>query len=435
MKTPEQLFPEQVDGIRFIVSNCEAMLHMGVGAGKTVTTLTALERMHSFPALVIAPKRVAETVWHTEVSQWEHLAHLQTELVLGTPLQRQDALERDADIYVINYENVQWLMNQPNLPNFKAIVYDEISKMKSRGKRYKAIRKWGKQIPVRIGLTGTPRGNSLLGLWAQVDLVSNDRPLLRSYTAFKKHWFYPTDYMGYNWEPKPRAEDEIYSAIRPFTFYLPSGYKGHPVVEQDVRVELSDEQLKQYRQMKNYLSLSIDEDAILAANEAVAINKLRQIAAGSIYDEKKVEGLHRLKMDALADLVESLQGESLLVFYDFRFQRHDLLDHYGVDCELSEMSMQKWNRGALPMLVAHPRSAGHGIQLQKGGHHVCFMSTPWSNELYRQAIGRLARTGQEAETVFVHRIVAKGTIDEAVVNSLAAHQEKEREFVKRGETK
>jgi len=474
------LYPYQLEGVDFITREPNCLLHMEIGSGKTVTTATALASMGAIPALIVATKRVAEQVWRQELAKWTHLCDLKVSVVVGKPGHREAALVDRADVYVINYGNLQWLMERYWLnimqsrprppadpreryvrhlcddlkytekraklvaskidystvapfPDFKAIVWDEISKMKSRGAQYKAVRKWAKSIPVRIGLTGTPVGNSMLGIWGQVDLIRNEQPLRRSFTRYKTHWFYPTDYNGYNWAPKPDAASEIRKAIAGFTYKLDAGdYTTLPdLVELDINVELPPTQQRQYKQMQKQLALELGVDEIVvAANMAVGVNKLRQIAAGGIYGDTHVDYLHERKLEALDELVEGLQGAPLLLFYEFKFQRDAVLSRYGdAVAEISTGTIQMFNTGNLPILLAHPASAGHGLQLQGASNHVCFMSCPWSMELYTQAIGRLRRTGQNAQTVFCHRIITLGTVDEEIVTSLARLESDEKNFI------
>lgn len=441
MKNRNELRPYQMAAIDQITQNQGTYLLCSIGAGKTIITMTALQDGCDFPALVVAPKRVCELVWEQEAQEWAHTRHLTFSRVLGSPAQRARALVVKADIYLINYENLAWLMgpDAPLLPDFQAIAWDEISKMKTLGKRYKAVRKWAKQIPVRIGMTGSPTGNHLLGIWPQTHLIDNTDALLRSKTAFKKEWFYQADFKGYDFQPFPGAVEEIAERMAPFTFRMdPEDYQDLPeLVENDILIKMPTPVFNEYTRFettmvheyledKARLAAGEDPEVVEALNRGVLINKLRQFAAGKLYrtkEEKDPLFIHDLKMDALADLVDELAGEPLLLFYDFKYQLDDILARFPQAVSLkTEQHQDDWNAGKIEILVAHPASAGHGLNLQMGGAmHVCFLSTNWSREMYEQAYGRLRRSGQESDRVIVHRLITQGTADEDVVAALAGH--------------
>lgn len=398
-----------------------------VGMGKTIITLTALEQLGVDRTLVVAPLEVAKSVWHAEAAKWAHTAHLHVARVLGTPRQRMTALQEDADIDVINYENLVWLAEHVNLRDrYDAIVFDELSKMKSPGTaRFRAIRNAVKHVPIRFGLTGTPRGNHLLGLWGQLFMVAGDKPLGKSFTVFRQEYFRPIDPEGYVWRPLPWAEREIVRRIEPWAFHIPESEISDmlpEVVYTQVPFTPSPEAAEAYDRMTEELKY---EDVEVWTKSALS-NKLRQLSSGFLYDSTKaVRVTPEDKIAALRRIVEEQQGDPLLVFYWFVEELELLREAFpGVATSETPDWQARWNAGELPLLLLHPASAGHGLNLQGGGHTVVWFTLPWSLELWLQGIGRLRRIGQRSPVVSVLTLCGTA-IDRHVASNLEQLKEAE----------
>lgn len=403
-------------------SYCGLLLDMGLG--KTLTTLAAIDEIENIfcegnKILIIAPKKVAEETWSTEIEKWDF--DFTYSKVLGSEKKRIEALEKEADIYIINRENVVWLAEyyQTKWP-FTFVVIDELSSFKSsKAKRFRALRKIRPKIKRLVGLTGTPAPNSLIDLWPQIYLMDRGERLETSQTKFKDRYFKPDKKNGpivYSWTLRENAEEEIYQKIDDICISMKAkDYLNLPQrTDNIVTVSLSN--MRAYKQLERDLVLEFKDQEITASNSAVLANKLLQMANGAIYDDdKKVINIHDDKLDALENIVEESQGQPILVFYQYQHDLERLKKRFPQAEELT--TVEKWNSGKIPMLLCHPQSAGHGLNLQKGGHIIVWFGLTWSLEYYQQANARLDRQGQ-TEPVIIHHLVAKDTVDERVLRIL-----------------
>lgn len=377
--------------------------------------------------LVIAPLSVAEKTWTDEIEKWDHLQHLTFSKILGSPKQREEALFKKADVYLINRENVEWLVNyyQRKWP-FKTVIIDELSSFKSSSaKRFKALRKVRPFMERVIGLTGTPSPNSLLDLWPQMYLLDQGERLGKTITQYRNKYFVPAQKNGhivYSWQLIPGAEEAIYDKISDICVSMKA--KDHlslpPRTENIVEIELSNSSWKQYKELEREYVLELEESDVVASNAATLSNKLLQLSNGAIYDENgDGREIHQGKLDALERIIEDAQGQSILVFYQYKHDLERILARFkqAKVLNVAEGDIQKWNEGKIPLLLAHPQSAGHGLNLQKGGHIIVWFGLTWSLEFYQQANARLDRQGQE-QPVIIHHLVTKGTIDEQVIKAL-----------------
>ena len=402
---------------------------------KSVITLTALWELllDSFDiarVLVIAPKRVAEDTWPAEIAKWDHLKGLTCSLVLGTEKQRRAALGKKAMLYIINRENVEWLVKHyagRKLP-FDMLVIDELSSFKnSRAKRFLALKKVLGQFTRVIGLTGTPAPNGLEDLWPQIYLLDRGARLGRTMRSYLDMYFdTPNSWLPYKRELKPGAEEAIYQRISDICVSMRAAdhLKMPERVDNVVEISLSPREEKLYRQMERDMLLPYADGDVLALNAASLAGKLLQLANGAVYDEfHNVRVLHDRKLDALEDIIESMNGKPLLVAY---WYQHDLdrieerlrMKKIGFARLDSDASIAKWNQGELPVALIHPASAGHGLNLQSGGSALCWFGLTWSLELYQQTVARLYRQGQASQTVVVQHIITDGTIDERILKAL-----------------
>ena len=399
---------------------------------KTVTTLTALDLiLHDYlepgPVLVIAPKRVAEHTWSKETQKWEHLKHLRVSKVMGTEAQRVAALQQHADLYVINRENVVWLVERlQNRWPFKIVVIDELSSFKSaQAKRWKALRRVRGRIDRLIGLTGTPRPNGLEDLWPQVYLLDQGDRLGRTLGAFRARYLVPEKMNGhivYSYKPKDGAEAEVYEKLSDCCMSI----RKDDVLDlpgqiyEDVEVNAPPGLLKKYKQFERDKVLEVlDQNGDIIAGSAAALtNKLLQFANGAIYDtDGKVHRLHDLKLDALEELIEEAGGDPVLVLYAYQHDADRIRERITCRSLDTAEDIDAWNRGEIPVALAHPASIGHGLNLQDGGHITIWFGLTWSLELYQQANERLNRPGQK-NVCRVYHIVLNGTHDSRVLQAL-----------------
>lgn len=410
----------------------------GVRIGKTVSTLTAVQDLLMVEdierVLVIAPKRVAEDTWSTECEKWDHLNNLRISKILGSLKQRQAAIEAEADIYVINRENVTWLVNNYYKTwKWDCLVIDEFSSFKSsKSQRFRSLKKVIGRFKRVIGLTGTPAPNNLIDLWPQIYLLDQGKRLGRTLTSYRETFFTPGRSKGYvvfDYRIKPGAEDEIYKRIGDICISMKAkDYLNLPdVIYNEVQIEIPEPDKALYRELKKDLIIELDDSDVIASNAAVLSNKLLQMANGAIYDEdKNIVNIHDEKLNKLLDIIEAANGNPVLVFYTFK---HDLkriltfLQAEKINAEPIEgsESIKKWNEGKIQVMLCHPASAGHGLNLQYGGHIMVWFGLTWSLELYQQANARLYRQGQ-TETVTIHHIIAKDTIDEDVMAALKSKE-------------
>ena len=407
---------------------------MGYGhwLSKTVTTLTAIDQLlndylEEGPVLVIAPKRVAENTWSKECQKWEHLQHLRVSRVMGTAKQRQEALLTKADIYVINRENVQWLVDslQSCWP-FPIVVIDELSSFKSaQAKRWKALRRVRGRIRRIIGLTGTPRPNGIEDLWPEVYLLDQGERLGRTLGAFRSRFLLPEKMNGhivYSYRPKDGAEAEVYNRLADICMSIKKddvlSLPGQ--IYEDIELTAPPSLLKKYKQFERDKVLEcLDEEGEIVAGSAAALtNKLLQFANGAIYDmDGQVHELHDIKLDALEELLEEAGGESVLVLYAYKHDADRIRQRIKCRALDKPEDIDAWNRGEIPVALAHPASIGHGLNLQMGGHIIVWYGLTWSLELYQQANERLNRPGQKS-VCRVYHLLLKGTHDERVLKAL-----------------
>ena len=422
--------------IEFILSHPIAMIWLSCGMGKTSVGLTSLEQLlYDFfeihKVLIICPIRVAYT-WRDEIEQWDHLQHLKYSIAIGTESERLAALKTDADITIINREQVDWLVNKSKVPFiWDACIIDEVSSFKnSSSKRFKAFMKVRPNFKRVIALTGTPSSNGLEDLYAEFKLLDYGERLGRFLGQFRNAFFRPAVMNGpvvYKYAPLPGAEEEIYKRISDITISMDSmDYLDMPeLIESNYNVTLSDEELERYKELKKELVLTLPEGDVTASNAAALAGKLTQLANGAIYsDDGEIISIHDAKLNALEDIYESSQGHPFLLAYWFR---HDLvrikerLDKLGANYQIinTDQSIKDWNAGKIEVGLIHPASCGHGINLQKGGSHIVFFGQTWSLELYQQTVARLWRQGQKSKTVVVQHIVAKDTVDERILKALS----------------
>lgn len=421
--------------INHVIDNSASGLFLDMGMGKTVSTLTAIDDLILLgevnKVLVIAPLRVAEDTWSTEVDKWDHLKHLRISKILGTKKRREEAINTDADIYVTNRENVDWLVAECfNSWIWDMVVIDELSSFKSsKAKRFRALKKVRPYFKRIVGLTGTPAPNSLIDLWPQIYLLDGGQRLGKTITGYKERYFKPgrrNGYVVYNWELKEGSEETIQNKISDICISMSAkDYLDLPErIDNRVEITLPIKVMDTYRQLEKDLVLEIGEEDITATNAAVLTNKLLQLANGAIYSEdKEVVRIHGEKLDRLEEIIDTANGKPVLVFYNFK---HDydriskMLTKNKIDHQTLNTSddIKMWNNGEIQVALLHPASAGHGLNLQYGGNIIVWFGLTWSLELYQQANARLHRQGQK-ETVIIHHLIAKGTVDEDVMNALA----------------
>lgn len=413
----------------FIVNNPVSCLMLDMGLGKTVITLTALEelvldRFEVSRILVIAPKRVAESTWPNEISKWEHLNGLSFSLVLGSRQEREAALQKKAFLYIINRENIPWLV-ESHTWDFDMVVIDELSSFKSnKAERFKALRHVRPKFPRIVGLTGTPAPNSLLDLWPQMYLMDMGQRLGRFIGGFRERFFQPDKRnreIIYSYKPREGAEEAIYSLISDICISMKAAdYLDMPeCIYNRVEVSMNAKEKKLYSDFKRDMVLSVEGQELDAVNAAALSNKLLQMANGAVYgDMKKVIPIHERKLDALEDLVEAANGKPVLVGYWYKHDLQRISSRFkNARCIDTAKDIADWNAGKISMGLIHPASAGHGLNLQEGGCTVIWFGLTWSLELYQQMNARLWRQGQK-NTVVIHHIITKGTHDEDVMNAL-----------------
>lgn len=422
--------------VGYIESHPIAAVLLDMGLGKTSITLTAIASLlfDSFEVhkiLILAPLRVARNTWGAEIEKWDHLKDLKYSVAVGTAAERIAALKAEADIYIINRENVQWLISESGIPfDFDMVVIDELSSFKNhQTKRFKALMKVRPKVKRIVGLTGTPSSNGLMDLFAEFRLLDMGERLGRFIGQYRTAYFQPDKRNGqviFSYKPLPGAEKKIYDKISDITISMKSTdhLQMPQLINSRYTVYLSEKEDSRYADLKKDLVLQLPDGEITAANAASLSGKLSQMANGAIYNDKQeVIEIHNRKLDALEDIIESMNGRPLLVAYWFR---HDL-DRISERLESLHIpfskldttaSIKRWNSGELPVALIHPASAGHGLNLQSGGSTLVWFGLTWSLELYQQTVARLWRQGQESETVVVQHIITKGTIDERIMKAL-----------------
>lgn len=411
-------------------------LLLEMGLGKTVSTLTAIDLLLNdyFDAgrvLVIAPLRVADDTWAREVEKWDHLSHLRIGKILGSASQRRKALKADADIYVINRENVEWLVSELGTKwNFDTVVIDELSSFKNhQSKRFRALRRIRPMVKRLIGLTGTPAPNGLIDLWPQIYLLDQGERLGKTVTGYRDRYFTPGERDGhivYKWHEKKEAQDRIYEAISDIAVSMKSqDWLELPErIDRVLPVKLSEKSRELYKKLEKELLLPYQDADVVATTAAALSNKLRQMASGAVYDEERgVKYIHDAKLEALEDIIEAAQGKPVMVFYDFKHSLERIQQRFpqarilrkGKD---GNEDIRAWNNEEIPLLLLHPKSAGHGLNLQESScQNVVWFDAIWSLEEDEQANARVHRQGQTRRIV-VTRLVAEETMDEEAVLAL-----------------
>jgi SNF2 family DNA or RNA helicase len=432
----------QKTAIEFTLDNLAAGLFMDMGLGKTVVSLTVIEELKNnyleeVKALVIAPKRVAEDTWPTEHIKWDHLTNLKVVKIMGTPKERAAALRQEGDIYIITRDNLAWLVDLLGTTwDFNIVIVDELSGFKSnKSVRFKKLRKVRPRVNRIIGLTGTPAPNGYEDLWAQVYLLDRGERLGKTITEFRRRYFITLYRHGYNeYELRPGAKDEIDAAISDICISMKA--KDYLKLKEPLIInriaKLDKKEFELYKKMERDAVLEIDENDITALNAAAVSNKLLQMSNGAVYTEDRdVIQIHDKKLEVLEELIEEANGEPVLVFYNFKHDRDRILKRFkDVRILDTDQDIKDWNAGKIKILLAHPASAGHGLNLQAGGHIVIWFGLNWSLELYQQANARLNRQGQ-TETVRIYHIIAEGTIDERVLEVLKGKNMRQEDLLRK----
>jgi len=418
---------------QWILDKEKAGLLLDMGMGKSVITLTAIDELmfdyfEVSKVLVIAPLRVAESTWDEEAAKWDHLKHLKISKVLGTEKERINALYTKADIYIINRENVKWLVDKcgKDWP-FDMVVIDELSSFKShRAQRFKALRKVRPFMKRVVGLTGTPAPNGLIDLWSQIYLLDGGERLGKTITGYRERYFLPdkrNQHIVFTYKLKEGAEEAIYEKLSDICVSMKAeDYLKLPErINNIIPIYLPKEAKEKYDQLERDLLLPLKDSDIVANTAGVLANKLLQMANGAVYDEDgDVQEIHNAKLKALEDTIEAANGKPVLIFYSYKHDLDRIKKHLKRD-DLTVLDtaedIKKWNEGKIPIMLAHPASAGHGLNLQAGGNIIIWFGLTWSLELYSQANARLYRQGQK-QNVIIHHLVAKDTMDEDVMKAL-----------------
>jgi len=429
------------DRLHRATPNCCGASGYGTWLSKTVITLTALQELlfdcfEVHKILVIAPLRVAQTTWPAEIEKWDHLKNLKFSVAIGTEEERRKALMSKADIYLINRENVDWLVNRSKISfDYDCVVVDELSSFKSgSAKRFQSLMKVRPRVKRIIGLTGTPSSNGLMDLWAEFRLLDLGQRLGRYITQYRTRFFTPdkrNQQVVFSYKPLPGAEENIYRLISDITISMKStDYLKMPsCVVNEVPVYLSTSERSSYDTLREDMILQWQEEEIDAVNAAVLANKLLQMANGAVYDAgKQAHYIHERKLDALEDLIEGANGKPVLIVYWFHHDLERIAKRFSVRQIKTASDIADWNEGGIPVAAIHPASAGHGLNLQNGGSTLIWFGLTWSLELYQQTNARLWRQGQK-HTVVIHHIVCKGTIDEQVMKALQKKEKTQADLI------
>lgn len=425
----ERLHPYQRDAVAHLHAHPRAGLFLVPGLGKTAITLSALTEVH-LPALVIAPKRVTEETWPEEIAKWR--PDLTYSLVRGSAEQRKQRLAEDTDLHLITRDTFGGDLVSRKKPKYKTVIIDELSGFKNRGsKRWRHANRLVKDMPYVWGLTGTPTPNSLLDLWPQVFLLDRGARLERTLTAYRTRYFAPGGRLPNgiitNWTLRPHAEQTIHHAVKDICMSIDQSHVKYPV-KNDVyhRFDLTPKVRKVYDTMNKEFVVEMGDTLASVEHAAAKTNKLSQIASGFMYhsglvgteesDQADITHHHMTRMEILQSILEDAQGAPALVFYRFDEDRRRLLHLDGAVDIKTPHSVERWNRGNIPILIAHPASAGHGLNLQRGGSLLIWYSMDWSSEYYTQGVGRLVRQGQPSPAVAVHHIIARDTVDEEMLD-------------------
>lgn len=424
--------PYQQHATDHIINRKAAGLFLEMGLGKTVSTLTAIDTLmyedfEISKVLVIAPKFVALNVWTTEADKWDHLKHLKLSVITGNPSQRVAALKRKADIYVINRENVVWLVNhyQTAFP-FDTVVIDELSSFKSpQAQRFKSLRIVRPLIKRVIALTGTPAPNGLPDLWSQLYLLDQGERLGKTLTAFREAFLVPDKHNGhqvYSWKARKGSEQDIYNRIGDICISMKSAdYLQLPErIEHEVIIRFDEETQGKYDQFeRNQVLAMLTGEEITALNAAALTNKLLQFSNGALYDEQRnVHPVHDVKLEALEEILEQAAGQQVLIFYNYIHDKDRILKRFKARELKTTKDIQDWNNKKVGVMICHPASAGHGLNLQAGGNIIVWFGLTWSLELYEQANARLHRQGQDMP-VMVYKLICAETMDQEVAAAIS----------------
>lgn len=433
----------QEKAIDFVIENPAAGLFLDMGLGKTIITLTAIEELKNnyldvSKVLVIAPKRVAEDTWTTEHTKWDHLDNLKVVKVLGNPKQRKAALGEDADLYIITRDNVKWLVEYLGKNwDFDTVVIDELSSFKNnQSKRFKKLKTVRPKIKRIIGLTGTPAPNGYEDLWSQLYLLDRGERLGKTITQYRKDYFNLLPRHGYNeYELKKESKEEIDNKIKDICISMKA--KDYLTLKEPLyinrKAKLTNKEFDTYKKLEKDAVLEFEEGDVTALSAAAVTNKLLQLANGAVYtDEREVKQIHDAKMDVLEELIEEAQEEPILVFYNFKHDKNRIIEKYGDDVRVleTEKDIKDWNSKKIKILLAHPASAGQGLNLQEGGSIIIWFGLNWSLELYQQANARLYRQGQK-EAVRIFHIITEGTVDERVLDVLKGKNMRQEDLLRR----
>lgn len=422
----------QAYAIDYIETHPVAAVLLDMGLGKTVISLTAIADLlfDSFEAhrvLVVAPLRVARDTWPAEINKWEHLKHLTYAVAVGTVKERKAALAANADITIINRENLGWLIDSSGFEfNYDMVIIDELSSFKNHtSKRFQSLMKVRPKVKRIIGLTGTPSSNGLMDLWAEFKLLDFGERLGRFITLYRNNYFIPDKHNGeiiYSYKPMPYAEDAIYRKISDITISMKSTdhLQMPELITSQYEVQLSEDEETRYEELKADFILELPEGEVTATNAASLTGKLSQLANGAIYDDEgDIVEFHDRKLDALEDIIESANGKPLLVAYWFKHDLQRIKKRFDVREIKTSKDIIDWNNGNIPVAIIHPASADHGLNLQAGGSTLVWFGLTWSLELYQQTNARLWRQGQTSGTVVIEHIITKGTIDERILKALS----------------
>lgn len=414
----------------FILAHKVSALFLDCGLGKTITTLTAINELmyDSFEiskVLIIAPLRVAQSTWKEEIEKWDHLNLLRYSIAVGDEEERLKALKQKSDIYIINRENVDWLVTKSGIDfNFNMLIIDELSSFKSHtSKRFKSLLKIRPYFERVVGLTGTPSSNGLMDLWAEFRILDLGERLGRYITHYRNEYFLPDKRNGvviFSYKLQPHAEERIYRRLADMTISMKSTeyLKMPELILNELEINLDEEDQTKYKKFKKEMVMTIQEKEIDAINAASLSNKLIQLANGSIYDEaKNFYEVHNKKLDKLEEIIESANGKPVLVAYWFKADKERIEKRFKVREIKTADDIKQWNMGMINLALIHPASAGHGLNLQSGGSTLVWFSLTWSFELYQQTNARLYRQGQK-DTVVIHHLITKNTIDEDIMKSL-----------------
>jgi SNF2 family DNA or RNA helicase len=413
---------------KFVIEKPVSALMLDMGLGKTIITLTAIwELLFDYfdvtKVLVIAPLRVARDTWTKEALKWEHLKGIKISQILGSEKERRIAVVRKANVYIINRENVEWLIKNYKW-NFDMVVIDELSSFKSHSsKRFKALRKVRPQVNRIVGLTGTPTPNGLMDLWSEINILDMGERLGRFIGGYRERYFVPDKRnreVVFSYKPRDGAEKAIYKKISDICVSMKAlDYLDMPeCIYNIVEVEMNEIEKDLYRKLEDDMLLPFEDGDIDAINAAALSNKLLQMANGAVYDENKdVKFIHNRKLEALEDLIEGANGKPVLVFYAYKHDKERIVERFKAEEINTSEDITRWNNGQIKVAIVHPASAGHGLNLQSGGSTAIWFGLNWSLELYQQANARLWRQGQK-NAVVIHHIITKNTVDEDVMKAI-----------------